>query len=101
MKKIYPSPWIKILKTVYGNSFKINGSQDILNFCDFTVSKIVLHNKIVSEMQTKKDEENSVHLFGDNNLTNHIAIFLQDWIKPSTVGALRVSTSYQFWEKNC
>ena len=47
-------------------------------------------------MQTKKDEENSVHLFGDNNLTNHIAIFLQDWIKPSRVGALRVSTGYQF-----
>ena len=44
--------------------------------------KIVLHNKIITNTQTTKNQQNSAHYFGGNYLTNHLTKFLQDRIKP-------------------
>ena len=51
------------------------------------------------DRQKKKQQENSVHGFGDNSLTNHLVKLLQDKIKPWRVGALRVCTDYHFFKK--
>ena len=53
-----------------------------LSFGDFKVLKIVLHHKIINKNRSTKSQENSAHHFVDNYLTNHIAKFLQDRIKP-------------------
>ena len=56
----------KIFKALWGNIFKINGSQDILNVRNFPAAKIVSDNKIIDKTQTAKDQEYSAHCFGDN-----------------------------------
>ena len=48
----------KILK-LCENCFKVNGSRDVLCFCDFMVPKILLHNEIINKTRTKKDKGNS------------------------------------------
>ena len=53
-----------------------------LSFSDFKVLKIVLHHKIINKDWSTKSQENSAHHFVGNYLTNHIAKFLQDRIKP-------------------
>ena len=68
-----------------------------LNFSDFKVPKIVLHNKITNKTWYTKNQENSSHVFGDNNLTNRLEKFLQGRIKPWRVRALRVCTGFNFF----
>ena len=46
-----------------------------------------------------KHQENSAQGFGDNYLTNNLAKFLPDRIKPWRVEALRVCTGYNFFER--
>ena len=48
----------------------------------FRFQKVVLHDKINNKTQLTKSQENSVHHFGDNYLTNHLVRFLPDRIKP-------------------
>ena len=59
----------KTFKTACGIFFWINQPRNTLNLGNFTVKKIALHNKVVNKTQTK-DQENSVHRFGENYLTN-------------------------------
>ena len=44
-------------------------------------------------------QKNSAGRFGENYLTNHLAKFLQDRIKPWRVGALGISTGYEIFYK--
>ena len=62
--------------------------------------EIVFHNKIFNKVITTKYQDNSAHCFGESYLRNHFMKFLQDWIKPCRVGALRVSTGYNFFQTN-
>ena len=64
---------------IYKTEFfvKLNGSQDILTFVDFTVLKFAFRIKIIYKTLTTKNQENSAHRFGDNYLTNHLMDFLQ------------------------
>ena len=59
-----------------------------LTFGDFSVPKIVLLRKTIHKTRSIKNQENSVHRFGDNDLTNHLVKFVQDRIKPWKVGPL-------------
>ena len=77
-------------KTVCRNFLKINASRDIYVSVILKYRKMVLHNKISNETWPIKNQENSVQHFVENYLTNHLAKFLQDRIKPWRVGALRV-----------
>ena len=43
---------------------------------------MVLQNKIINKTWSTKNQENSAHRFEDNYLTNYLAKFLQDRIKP-------------------
>ena len=74
----------------------------IFNFRELLRSrKIALHEKFINKTRVTKDQENSAHCFGESYLTNHLAKFLQNRIKPSKVRALRVSTDYKlFYKKN-
>ena len=89
----------KIFKTVCGNFLEINGSWDIELFVISRFQKIVLHSKIINKTWTTKNQETSVHSFGENYLTNHLANCLQVRIKSKRVGALRVSTGYILHKK--
>ena len=60
------------------NFLKINESINISDFGDFTVPKIVHHNKTINKILTKKDQENSENSFQDNCVTNDLVKFLQD-----------------------
>lgn len=40
----------------------------MLDFSDFTVPNIVIHNKPIKKTGTKKDEKNPTHSFWDNYL---------------------------------
>ena len=72
----------------------------ILKFRWFEGSpEMALHNKIINKIWLTKNQENSAHGFVDNYLTNHLANFLKDRIKPWRVGALRVCTAYHFFLK--
>ena len=71
-----------------------------LSFGDFKVRKIALHNKTINKTRSTNYQENSADRFVNNYLTNHLAKFLQDRIKPWRVGALRVWTSYHFFKEN-
>ena len=71
-----------------------------LSFGDFKVRKIALHNKTINKTRLTNYQENSADRFVNNYLTNHLAKFLQDRIKPWRVGALRVWTSYHFFKEN-
>ena len=51
------------------------------NFGDFTVLKLVLHNKGIDKTRMKKDQENSAYRFGGNYLADYAVKFLQDRIK--------------------
>ena len=66
----------------------------------FWFRKTVLYHKIINKTRLTKDLENSAHHFGASYLTNHLAKFLQDRIKPWRVGALRVCTGYHFFNEN-
>ena len=59
------------------NFFKNKWFSRYLNFGDFKIPKIVLHN-----FWESRNQENSAHCFGDNYLTDHLVKFLQDRIKP-------------------
>ena len=63
------------------------------------LQKTVLHNKIINKTQSTKNQENSAHRFQDNYLTNHVAKFWQNRIKPCRVGALRACAGYPFFER--
>ena len=43
---------------------------------------MVLHNKIINKSRLAKNKENLTHRFVGNYLTNHLAKFLLDRIKP-------------------
>ena len=58
---------------------------------------MVLHNKIINKSQLAKNKENLTHRFVGNYLTNHLAKFLLDRIKPWRIGALRVCTGYHIF----
>ena len=75
-----------------GNFFKVNGFRDIYVLVILRFWKIVLHNKIINNTQSTKNQENSAQRFGDNYLTNHLVKFLLDRIKLWSVGALRLCT---------
>ena len=103
-----PSPWKiffrkKILPAYLcrydGHFFKINGSRDIWVSVILRSRKIALHNKIINKTRSTKYQENSAHGFVDNYLTNHLAKFQQDRIKPWRVGALKVCTGYHFFKR--
>ena len=81
------------------NFFEINGSGDILMFGGFIVQKVNLHNIIIIKIRTRKYHKNTAHRFGDNYFTNYFVKFLQYRIKSLKVGAVRVSTGYQFFLK--
>ena len=70
--------------------FKKRMGLEIFNFCWFSrFRKIVLHNKNINK--TRRPEiKKTVHCFEENYLTNHLAKFLQDRIKPWKVGVPRV-----------
>ena len=78
---------------------KINGSRDILVPVILRFRKIVLHNKFINKTRSTKNQENSAHRFVKNYLTNHLAKFSQNMIKPWRVGALRVCTGYHFFQR--
>ena len=40
----------------------------MVDFSDFTVPNIVIHNKTIKKTGTKKDEQNPTHSFWDNYL---------------------------------
>ena len=71
-----------IFKTVRGNFFEINGSRDIQLSVILRFRKIVLLHEIINKIRLTKKQENSAHSLEDNYLTNHLAKFLQDRIKP-------------------
>ena len=57
----------KIFRTVCGNFLlKNKWISSNFNFGDFTVLKLVLHNKGIDKTRTKKDQENSAYSFGGN-----------------------------------
>ena len=56
-----------------------------------------LHDCTFNKTRLTKNQENSAHRFVDNYLTNHLAKFLQDRIKPWR--ALRVCTGYHFFQR--
>ena len=60
---------------------------------------MALHNKIINKTRLTKNQENSAHRCVDNYLTNHLAKFLQDRIKPWRIRALRVCTGYHFFKR--
>ena len=60
------------------------------------VPKFAIHNKLIQHERQK----NSTHRFGDTHLTYCLAKFLQDRIKPESLGAIIVNTGYQFLKKN-
>lgn len=68
----------EIFKMVCGFSFKINGSQHILNFGEIAVLKIALHNKIDNKTWTKKYEEKSAHSF--RQLSENLPRKLPAWL---------------------
>ena len=43
-----------------------NESWNILDFNDFTFSKLIIHNKIINKNGMRRDPENSAHCFWDN-----------------------------------
>ena len=71
-----------IFKTVSGNFLIINRSQDVSVSVILRFRKMVLHNKIINKTRSRKNQENYTYRFVDNYLTNHLAKFLQDRIKP-------------------
>ena len=112
-RKKVPSPWKKIFRkkkpsSVFVQIWSSKPCAEIflnkwvlryLSFSDLRFRKIVLHNKIINKTRSTKNQENSMHRFGDNYLTNHLVKFLQVRIKPWRVGALRVRTAYHFFLK--
>ena len=46
------------------------------------MAKNCFHNRIIKETQMANSQKNSARRFGENYLTNHLAKFLQDRIKP-------------------
>ena len=76
--------------------FLINRSRDIYVSVILRLPENVLHDKITNKTWSTKNQEISLHHFGDNYPTNHLVKFLQDRIKPWRVGALRVCTGYNF-----
>ena len=59
-KNLYLTCADKIFKTVCGNFLlKNKWMSRHFNFGDFTVLKLVLHNKGIDKTRTKKDQENS------------------------------------------
>ena len=73
-----------IFKTVRGFLFLNKWVLRYLNFGNFRVlkNKIVLHNKIINQTRSTKNQEHFAHSFGDNYLTNHLVKCLHDRIKP-------------------
>ena len=59
---------------------------------------MALHNRIISKTRSTKYQEKSAHHFVDNYVTNHLAKFLRDRIKPWRDGALRVCIGYHFFK---
>ena len=59
--------------------------------------KIALCNKIIKKTWSTKDQENSVHRFGDNCLTNHVVKFLQDRINPEELELLEYALVITFF----
>ena len=54
-----------------------------LSFGEFKVPKKLFFTiKLLIKLDRQKEQENATHGFGDNYLTNHLAKFLQDKIKP-------------------
>ena len=60
---------------------------------------MVLDSRIINKTLSTKNQEHFAHRFVDNYLTNHLAKFLQDRIKPWRVGALRICTGYHFFKR--
>ena len=60
---------------------------------------MLLHNKVINEIRSTKNQENSAHRFVDNYLANHLAKFLQEKIQPWRVVAYRVCTDYHFFQR--
>ena len=88
---------IRILTTVCGNVLGINGSQGISLLVIYRSEMLFFIRKLLIITRTTKNQENSVNRLGENYFTNHLAKFLQDSLKPSTVrGAPRASTRYYF-----
>ena len=79
--------------------FKINGSWDCYISMILRFWKMLLHNKVINEIRSIKNQENSAHRFVDNYLANHLAKFLQEKIQPWRVVAYRVCTGYHFFQR--
>ena len=72
-----------IFKTVGGIFFFNKWFSRYLSFGDFKVPKKLFFTiKLLIKLDRQKEQENVTHGFGDNYLTNHLAKFLQDKIKP-------------------
>ena len=56
--------------------------------------KLLFAIKLSIKLDQQKIKKIPHNRFGDNYLTNHVVIFLQDKIKTWRVGALRVCTGY-------
>ena len=87
----------KIFKTVHGNLYEKYSSRYNWVSVILKLRKMVLHNKIIKNIRSTKNQENLAHSFVDNYLTNHLLKFLQDRVKPWRVGAPRVCTGYHFF----
>ena len=102
-KKHSSSLFVQILssKRCANFFFLINRSRDIEVLVILRFGKMVRYNKIINKTRSTKNQENSAHHFVDDYLTNFLAKFLQDRIKPWRVlrvlGALRVCTGYHFF----
>ena len=88
---------VKSSKTVCGNILKIDGCQDIQILVLLQFQKLFFTIRLLIKHQQKKI--NSAKCFGDNYLTSLSIKVLNHRIKPSRVGALRVSTGYHFFKK--
>ena len=63
----------------------------------FWFRKTLFHHKIINKTRSTKNQENSAHRFGYNYLTNHLAKFLLDRMKPWRVGALKGRIHYEIF----
>ena len=70
---------------------------EIFKFGILWFRKIALHNEIINKTRSTKNQENSVHSFGDNYLTNHLVKF---GLNPEKLELLEYALIITFVNKN-
>ena len=86
-----------IFKTVCRIFLKNKWVSRYLSFGILWFRKIALHNEIINKTRSTKNQENSVHSFGDNYLTNHLVKF---GLYPEKLELLEYALVITFVSKN-